>query len=196
MQPFKQRFVPASASLGLVALVAAGFVLPRDAVAEMQGPSNAPPMMMHHNGMAAQGQAQISPADGRELLHFPPPMQANFLKNMRDHVETLNAALQALAASDYDAASKVVAERLGLNSPSAAGCKPKDANAPPPPADSMDAMMALYMPEAMRGIGLAMHTAASEFAVAAKTHDSKKALEALSRITPNCVACHTAYRVQ
>jgi len=56
--------------------------------------------------------------------------------------------------------------------------------------------MALYMPEAMRGIGLAMHTAASGFAVAAKTHDSKTTMEALSRITPNCVACHAAYRVQ
>ncbi len=60
----------------------------------------------------------------------------------------------------------------------------------------MDDMKALYMPETMRGIGLAMHTAASEFAVVAQTHDSKKAMEALSRITSNCVACHTAYRVQ
>ncbi len=135
MQPFKQSFVTASATLGLVALVAAASVLPRHAVAEMPGPNNAPPMMMHHHGMAAQGQGQMSPADGRELLHFPPLMQANFLNNMRNHMETLNAALQALAEGDDSAASKIVAERLGLNSPSAAGCKPKDATAPPPPAE-------------------------------------------------------------
>lgn len=64
-------------------------------------------------------------------------------------------------------------------------------------ANSMDERMALYMPEQMRAIRLAMHTSASEFAVVtsrtAMTHDAKAALEALSPVTQNCVACHAGY---
>ena len=64
----------------------------------------------------------------------------------------------------------------------------------------MDEIMALYMPEPMRAIGLSMPTSASEFSVvasrAAKTRDAKAAVEALSRVTQNRVACHTAYRLQ
>ena len=64
----------------------------------------------------------------------------------------------------------------------------------------MDEIMALYMPEPMRAIGLSMHTSASEFSMvasrAAKTHGAKAAVKALSRVTQNCVACHTTYRLK
>jgi cytochrome c556 len=60
--------------------------------------------------------------------------------------------------------------------------------------------MALYMPTPMRALGLAIHTAASDFAdVAAQaetTHNVAAVLKALARITPNCVACHSAYRLR
>ena len=181
-----------------LSLVAATVVLTAFAtVASAQHPG-----MMGHDAAPA-----MSSADGRELLHFPPAMQANLLKNMRDHVETLNAILQAVAAGDFASASKIAAERLGLDSPAAASCKPTDAaasgSAPgsmPSKPQSMDAMMALYMPAPMRAIGLAMHTSASEFAAvaakAAATHDTAAVIHALSRITPNCVACHAAYRLR
>jgi len=142
----------------------------------------------------------MSPADGRELVHFPPEMRVHMLRNMRDHVETLDGILRALASADYDGAAKIAVEHLGLDSPSAAACKPKPANAAPPAQGSMDEMMALYMPELMRALGLAMHTSASEFAVvaspAATTHDATVAVEALSQVTRNCVACHAGYRLQ
>ena len=64
----------------------------------------------------------------------------------------------------------------------------------------MDAMMALYMPAQMRALGLSMHAAASDFADVAEraeaTHDAAAVLKALSLITPNCVACHSAYRLR
>jgi hypothetical protein len=194
MRPLAKRFVMAAPFIALVALAGAAIMQPSRAIGAPPGTADTPPMM--HHPMPGHGQAAMSSADARELVNFPPPMRTHMLGNMRDHVETLNGILQAIAAGDYDGAAKIAVERLGLDSPSAASCKPKEANAPPPAQDSMDAMMALYMPEAMRGIGLAMHTAASEFAVAAKTHDSKATMEALSRITPNCVACHAAYRLQ
>jgi hypothetical protein len=160
------------------------------------------PGMSGHNAAPS-----LTPADTRELVQFPPEMQVNFLHNMRDHVETLNVLLQAVSAGDYAAASKIAAENLGLDSPSAAGCKPDDPSATgaaamskAPVPGSMDAMMKLYMPEAMRNIGLSMHTSASAFAVVAAkavaTHDTASVIGALSQITPNCVACHSAYRLR
>jgi len=41
-----------------------------------------------------------------------------------------------------------------------------------------------------------MHHAASRFAMTAKEGDLPKALEGLSKITEQCVACHTAYRLK
>ncbi len=161
----------------------------------------------HSAMMGSDAPPAMSLPDARTQLHFPPAMEANLLKNMRDHVETLNAILQAVNTGDFAGASKIATERLGLDSPSAAACKPTDAAAngspsmsKPPTPGSMDEMMALYMPAPMRAIGLAMHTAASEFAAvaakAAATHDTAAVIAALSRITPNCVACHSAYRLR
>jgi predicted nucleotidyltransferase len=193
MRPLATRLMIAASSAAMFAVAAAALQPGRAAGAPPVTPDT-PPMM--HHAMPGHGQPAMSTADPRELVNFPPQMRTHMLGNMRDHVETLNGILQALAAGDYDDAAKIAAEHLGLDSPSAASCKPKQANAPPPAQDSMDAMMALYMPEAMRGVGLAMHTAASDFAVVAKTHDAKATMEALSRVTPNCVACHASYRLQ
>ncbi len=165
------------------------------------------------------GHPLMSTADARQQLRFPPEMEAHFLGNMRDHMQTLNDILQSVSAGDLASASRIAAERLGLDSPAAAACKP-DADGgtakgppakPPKSADpsrmpqmmaaySMDEMMALFMPEPMRALGLSMHTAASEFAAAATraaaSHDTLAAVAALSNVTQNCVACHAAYRVR
>jgi hypothetical protein len=158
---------------------------------------DAAPMMSGHDHMSHMS---MSPADGRALVQFPPEVQMHMLRNMRDHVQTLDGILHALASADYDGAAKIAVERLGLDSPSAASCKPKPANAKAPAPGSMDEMMTLYMPEPMRAIGLSMHTSASQFAVvavrAATTHDPAPVMTALSRVTENCVACHAAYRLR
>jgi cytochrome c556 len=212
MKPFPRNFTAAASCLVLAALASVALLQPIHAAGSQDGSAGAPAMMDHTlpghdqmptgtgSAMPGHGHMDMSSADGRELVHFPPQMRTHMLGNMRDHVETLGGILHALAAADYDGAAKIAIEHLGLDSPSAAACKPKAANAAPPAPDSMDAMMALYMPEQMRAIGLAMHTSASEFAaVAARataTHDSKAAVEALSRVTQNCVACHAGYRLQ
>lgn len=146
---------------------------------------------------AHTGHMPMSVPDGRQVVDFPPEMQANFLRNMRDHMQTLDGIIQALAAGDNTAAAKLASERLGLDSPSAAGCKPKPArqSAIPEPG-SMDEMMAKHMPEPMRNLGLSMHTAASDFARTAAAGDNAATLTALSKITQSCVACHSAYRLR
>ena len=151
----------------------------------------------HDPQMKHQGHMAMSTPDGREAVQFPPEMQINFLRNMRDHMQTVDGIVQALAGSDYAAAAKLASERLGLDSPSAEGCKPENAGETAKPAPgSMDEMMAKFMPEPMRNAGLSMHTAASEFARTAATRDSTASLAALAKITQSCVACHSAYRLR
>lgn len=147
--------------------------------------------MKHQDHMA------MSAPDGRQMVQFPPQMQTNFLGNMRDHMQTLDGIVQALARGDHAAAAKLANERLSLDSPSAAGCKPKPAGqSTAPEPGSMDEMMAKHMPEPMRNIGLSMHTAASEFAEKAATGDNAGSMAALGKITQACVACHSAYRLR
>ncbi len=172
--------------------------------ARAAGPASqpAPAMSMPMQGMSMNGTAMpmgTAPADTRRWVAFPAPMRRQMLGNMRDHVRALNAILQALATADYAAASRIATARLGLDSPAAAACTPKPANAAAQ-SGSMDAMMALYMPKSMRAIGLAMHTDASAFAAvahrAATTHDGQAVITALSRVTRHCVACHAGYRLR
>lgn len=157
------------------------------------------PTTLQHQGMFAHGHGAMASPDSRELVIFPPEMQAQQLRNMRDHVEALDAILTELGKADYAAAARIATDRLGLDSPSAAACKPKQPDAPPA-RGSMDEMMELYMPAAMRSVGLAMHTAASDFAAvvreAGKSDDPRPAYAALGLVTHNCVACHSAYRLR
>jgi hypothetical protein len=109
-------------------------------------------LAQHADTTAHSGDNGISLLDAREALHFPPEMQSNFLGNMRDHLQTLDGILQAVAGGNFAKASRIASERLGLDFPSAAGCKPADAattgdavKAKPTPG-SMDEMMALYTP--------------------------------------------------
>ena len=69
----------------------------------------------HMHDMAPGAGPAMSPADQRELLHFPPMMQAHMLGNMRNHVETLDAILSAAAAGEYAKASSIARTRLGFS---------------------------------------------------------------------------------
>lgn len=135
--------------------------------------------------------------DARQLLDFPPPMRDHMLANMRDHVETLHAILDALAAGDPGKAGAIADARLGLGAPGAASCDPKAAAKG---ADKMATMMGEHMPEQMRAYGFAMHQAASNFAASAtkakESGDLKPALAALAEVTQNCATCHAAYRLR
>jgi len=149
----------------------------------------------HSMHMATKG------GDDRQLVNFPPEMRQHTLANMRDHLAALSEILAAMSSAHYAKAAHVASTRLGLESPSAAGCKPEPAAGAPmmsKPGD-MEHQMAKFMPEGMRNIGLEMHTAASAFATEALkangTHNTKPALAALARVMRQCAACHAAYKV-
>jgi hypothetical protein len=122
----------------------------------------------------------LAEQDVRVLVEMPAPMREHMLGNMRDHVATLNEIQLGLAKKDYDRAAQAAEQRLGISSLAAHGAE----------------HMAPYMPKPMQAIGTEMHRAATRFALAAQERDLNKALNELAAVTTQCVACHSAYRVQ
>lgn len=152
--------------------------------------------IMHQMHMSAMGD------DSRQLVNFPPEMRQHTLTNMRDHLLALSEILTAMSGAKYTQAAQIANQRLGLESPSAAGCRSESVATAPQMSQpmNMDHRMAEFMPEGMRNIGLEMHQSASAFAVeatkAAKTGDAKPALAALSKVTQQCTSCHSTYKVR
>lgn len=135
-----------------------------------------------HSG-AHQQQVGEPARDGRELVQLPAPMREHMLSNMRDHLLALHEIQNALAHNQEDIAAKIAEQRLGLTSLKAHGAHE----------------LAKFMPEGMRAIGSEMHRSASRFVIEAQnagvTDDLRPALEALAKVTAQCVACHAAYRL-
>jgi hypothetical protein len=121
--------------------------------------------------------------DGRQLVSFPEPMRLHTIASMRDHLLALQEIDDALAKNDFDRASRVAEQRLGMSSLELHGAS----------------HIAPYMPEGMQAIGTQMHRSASRFAVEAQNasvgNDVRPALAALSTVMQQCVACHAAYRL-
>lgn len=126
-------------------------------------------------------------ADSRELVKMPAMMQEHMLASMRDHLVALDEILAAVSAENYDQASKVAEERLGMSSFDLHGAS----------------HMAPYMPKPMQEAGGSLHRAASRFAIAAQDADidrsyasMKTLMGALSEMTAACNACHAGYRIR
>jgi hypothetical protein len=142
---------------------------------------------MHGDPLPA---AQVAPSgtsdDPREFVSLPKPMREHMLANMRDHLATLDAVVGDIAENQFDVASKLLEERLGMSSL---------------PLHHA-AAMAPYFPKPMQDAGTNMHHAASRLAIAlqdasvAQSFDAIRQVNAaLHEITSSCVACHTGYRV-
>jgi len=117
--------------------------------------------------------------DAREFVKLPDMMKQHMLGNMRDHLLALHEIQTALAKGKLDQAGDIAEHRIGMSSL----------------AMHNAAHMAPFMPKGMQDIGTEMHHAASRFAITAQEGDLPKALEALSNVTQQCVACHAGYRI-
>ena len=125
--------------------------------------------------------------DDRQLVKMPAMMQEHMLTNMRSHLASLNAMLDALADGKTDEAAKIAEDNLGMSSLSAHGSE----------------MLAQFMPEEMQALGTQMHRAASRFVIVAQDAEldpskesQRKVYRALQEVTANCNACHQAYRIR
>lgn len=123
-------------------------------------------------------------ADTRQFVRFPDELREHTLANMRDHLLALQEIQEALARKQEDKAARVAEERLGLTSLELHGAHE----------------VAKYMPPGMQDIGSEMHRSASRFAIEAQnagvTSELRPALEALSKVTAQCVGCHAGYRLK
>lgn len=121
--------------------------------------------------------------DKREKIEMPDKMKSHMMANMRDHLAALTEIQAFMATAEYDKAAEVAEQRLGLSSLDNHGA----------------AHMAPMMPKAMQEIGTSMHKAASQFAITVvdigANGDVKRALGDLSKVTQQCVACHSSYRI-
>jgi hypothetical protein len=124
-------------------------------------------------------QSAVADQDTRTKVDFPAMMKTHMLGNMRDHLLALHEIQVALAKGELDKAGDIAENRIGMSS-----------------LISHNAShMAPFMPKGMQAIGTEMHHAASRFAMTAKEGDLPRALEGLSKVTEQCVACHMGYRV-
>jgi hypothetical protein len=193
--------VAAAAAIALVAVVIVNSTV--HAQSTQPGPVAMPPAdHMMHDHSAAGGEhtpAQGTPTQGshptmpeeandpREVVPLPGPMQEHMLANMRDHLATLNAVVGDIADDKFDAARKLLEERLGMSSL---------------PLHHA-AEMAPYFPQPMQDAGTSMHRAASRLAIALQdasvdqTFDAMRQVNAaLHEVTSACVACHAGYRLR
>jgi len=125
------------------------------------------------------GQSGAADQDTRTKVDLPDMMKTHMLGNMRDHLQALSDIQTALATGQLDKAADIAESRIGMSSLISHNA----------------AHMAPFMPEGMQNIGTEMHHAASRFAMTANEGDLSKALQALSEVTAQCVACHMNYRV-
>ena len=129
--------------------------------------------------LAFVAQSCAADEDARTRVEFPDMMKTHFLGNMRDHLQTISEIQTALAKGEFDKAGDIAESRIGMSSL----------------ASHHAAQMAPFMPKGMQSIGTAMHHAASRFAMTASEGDLPRSLDALSKVTEQCVACHISYRV-
>jgi len=129
------------------------------------------------------GLPTFSFADSRQLVELPEMMRDHMLENMRDHLLALTEIQQYLALEEYEKASTVAENRLGMSSLGGHGAS----------------HMARFMPTAMQQIGTQMHKAASRFATIVQEGglegSTPKIAEGLAGVMQQCVACHSSYRV-
>ena len=122
--------------------------------------------------------------DNRRKVDLPPMMQEHMKTNMRDHLLAIQQITDHLSKQQYEEASDVAENRLGMSSMGQHGAP----------------QMGKLMPPEMRALGQAMHRSASQFARIAKDAELEGGLEkafgALSEVMQRCVSCHVVYRIQ
>ncbi len=132
--------------------------------------------------LAATSPGAAADGDSRQLVRMPAPMVRHMLGNMRDHLLAITEIQQSIGKGDFQQAADIAEVRLGLSSLDSHGAS----------------HMAPFMPKQMQDIGTQMHKAASQFALVAQDSSADgnalRAVAALSEVTRQCTACHSAYR--
>jgi len=130
--------------------------------------------------IVALSPASAEDADPRELVALPEMMQLHMMANMRDQLAASDEILSAMGGGNLEGAADISESRLGMSSLTAHGAE----------------HMGQFMPQGMREAGMAMHRAATAFALKAQEGEAVPAYQALTAVTSACVACHAGYRIR
>ena len=176
----RRRWMPALAVAVLATVTYAMLAVAQMPEHDMHEPAAAGAIQI---GPAGANSMAAPPTDKRELVEFPAPMRLHTIASMRDHLLSLQQIDEALSKNEFELASNIAEQRLGMTSLEAHDV----------------AHLAPFMPKGMQEIGTRMHQAASRFAIEAQNasvgNDVRPALAALGTVMQQCVACHATYRL-
>lgn len=127
---------------------------------------------MMHSDMHAMKQAD----DGRISLGLAPKQKQHQLANMRSHLKAVQGIIGLISAEQFDKASKVAHEKLGLTPEMKQMCNNMSTN------------------EEFKSMGLAFHQSADDLGEVLKSKDLKRSLQALHTTMNYCISCHATFR--
>jgi len=130
--------------------------------------------MMRQHGMSMMKDHRMA-NDDRISLNLPAGMKQHQLENMRSHLEAVQSIIGLLAKGNYDKASGIAHNKLGLT-------------------PEMKKMCNMFENSDFKAMGLAFHKQADELGDVLKTGDMKRSLIALHATMNSCVQCHATFR--
>jgi hypothetical protein len=121
----------------------------------------------------------INPPDQREPLRLPAEGRTQARIVMRQHLESVQQVVDALAREDFGSAQQLTEAHLGffMHRQAMLHQKPED------------------FPPAYHDLAMAHHEAAEALARVMPTKDLKQILPKLDGVLRACVACHLAYKL-
>ena len=114
--------------------------------------------------------------DDRQSLGIKGTMKGvHQLSNMRAHMTALAEIVKYMNSDQYDEASTVAQEKLGLTV-------------------SMNLMCGSFGSKSFEAMGVTFHKSADALAQTLKTKDHKKSMIALEKVMNGCVLCHSTFK--
>jgi hypothetical protein len=126
----------------------------------------------------ADAAASDATEDLRVSLGLKPEAREILKRTMREHLEALDAIVEALSRKDYEKAAGIAHERLGF----------------PKHHQAMQQERGMKFPAKYQELAMAHHDAAEELAKAVPSKEMGEILTHLDRTIKACVACHEAYK--
>lgn len=118
----------------------------------------------------------VQDGDTRKSLGIKGTMKGvHQLSNMRSHMTALAEIVKYMNSDQYDEASKVAGEKLGLTV-------------------SMNSMCGNFGSKSFETMGVSFHKSADVLAQTLKTKDHQKSMVALEKVMNGCVLCHSTFK--
>ncbi len=130
-----------------------------------------------------QGEQRPNPyltPDTRQSLPLSPPAGSEHRAVMLQHLETIQAIVNALVEEDYELAKGLTESHLGFFMHRQAMALQQPENFPP----------------AYHDLAMAHHEASEELARTIPTKDLKQIMPKLNNVLKACVACHLEYKIR